>query len=470
MLVKVVGDAVEDRAVRARAVGVVGRAADCGDELGDLTVPEVVSGGVEPLVGRGHVLAVPGCSGGPELTGGVIEVEDADDVRGGELLLEDAPEAAGAVADPDGLRSGCQTLSERLELEALGQSIDRSQHSDQPSLPQPSDLAARAVGAVFEPGNDADLDLAPDDAARGRSVVGSERDHDPVGADHHQEPLHGGLHRLAAHRRAHRDLRQFCFQSGARLLAGHLDPLPHRAGSDPDGRESRHDVSGGRQRNENGQQRRFALELSAVALVKRQTLRLVQRRPFAPMAPPRTPPHPPPPLHAAHARREFPRCPPLAVQPSTTPRTRRPLRRGHGPIRQLRLQNLHAHRTHQPLHRSDHLVQRHGRIHCRYHFLQFRRLSTYSCQQTRRHVGPLSGSKSPERVSHLRRRVVSMSAQPPPTSGCAQLRVNFHHYIHDRVSGTHALPSLADVIRERAADLNLGASWMPAQAASTPDP
>ena len=50
-----------------------------------------------------------------------------------------------------------------------------------------------------------------------------------------------------------------------------------------------------------------------------------------------------------------------------------------------------------------------------------------------------------------------------------KLGVNFHHYIHDRVSGTNAMPSLADVIRERAAEINLGASWMAAPAASTPD-
>ncbi len=39
------------------------------------------------------------------------------------------------------------------------------------------------------------------------------------------------------------------------------------------------------------------------------------------------------------------------------------------------------------------------------------------------------------------------------------LGVSFYHYIHDRVSGAYKMPALADLIEERAKDLNLGASW-----------
>jgi len=40
-----------------------------------------------------------------------------------------------------------------------------------------------------------------------------------------------------------------------------------------------------------------------------------------------------------------------------------------------------------------------------------------------------------------------------------KLGVSFYHYIHDRVSGASQMPSLADLIVERAKILNLGASW-----------
>ena len=40
-----------------------------------------------------------------------------------------------------------------------------------------------------------------------------------------------------------------------------------------------------------------------------------------------------------------------------------------------------------------------------------------------------------------------------------KLGVSFYHYIHDRVSGAFQMPSLANLIQERAKDLNLGASW-----------
>jgi hypothetical protein len=40
-----------------------------------------------------------------------------------------------------------------------------------------------------------------------------------------------------------------------------------------------------------------------------------------------------------------------------------------------------------------------------------------------------------------------------------KLGVSFYHYIHDRVSGASQMPSLADLIAERAKVLNLGASW-----------
>jgi hypothetical protein len=40
-----------------------------------------------------------------------------------------------------------------------------------------------------------------------------------------------------------------------------------------------------------------------------------------------------------------------------------------------------------------------------------------------------------------------------------KLGVSFSHYIHDRVSGAFQMPSLADLIAERAKVLNLGTSW-----------
>jgi hypothetical protein len=40
-----------------------------------------------------------------------------------------------------------------------------------------------------------------------------------------------------------------------------------------------------------------------------------------------------------------------------------------------------------------------------------------------------------------------------------KLGVSVYHYIHDRVSGAFQMPSLADLIEERAKLLNLGASW-----------
>ena len=40
-----------------------------------------------------------------------------------------------------------------------------------------------------------------------------------------------------------------------------------------------------------------------------------------------------------------------------------------------------------------------------------------------------------------------------------KLGASFYHYIHDRVSGAFQMPSLADLIQERATGLNLGASW-----------
>jgi Transposase IS66 family len=41
----------------------------------------------------------------------------------------------------------------------------------------------------------------------------------------------------------------------------------------------------------------------------------------------------------------------------------------------------------------------------------------------------------------------------------AKLDVSFYHYLQDRLTETNALPALADLITERAATLNLGASW-----------
>lgn len=49
-----------------------------------------------------------------------------------------------------------------------------------------------------------------------------------------------------------------------------------------------------------------------------------------------------------------------------------------------------------------------------------------------------------------------------------KLDVNLHRYVVDRVSGTNDIPPLADIIRQRAADLDLGASWRPGPQAAAP--
>lgn len=45
-----------------------------------------------------------------------------------------------------------------------------------------------------------------------------------------------------------------------------------------------------------------------------------------------------------------------------------------------------------------------------------------------------------------------------------KLGVNIYEYLRDRVTGRRAVPKLADVIRQRAQELNLGASWAEAPA------
>ena len=40
-----------------------------------------------------------------------------------------------------------------------------------------------------------------------------------------------------------------------------------------------------------------------------------------------------------------------------------------------------------------------------------------------------------------------------------KLDISFYHYIHDRISRTNQIPSLADLVSQRAKDLNLGWSF-----------
>jgi len=42
-----------------------------------------------------------------------------------------------------------------------------------------------------------------------------------------------------------------------------------------------------------------------------------------------------------------------------------------------------------------------------------------------------------------------------------KLGINFYHYVSDRVSGAFEMPSMAELITQRAQQLNLGASWNP---------
>ena len=40
-----------------------------------------------------------------------------------------------------------------------------------------------------------------------------------------------------------------------------------------------------------------------------------------------------------------------------------------------------------------------------------------------------------------------------------KLGINFYSYLYDRISGTLNIPNLADIIAQRAEELNLAASW-----------
>ena len=42
-----------------------------------------------------------------------------------------------------------------------------------------------------------------------------------------------------------------------------------------------------------------------------------------------------------------------------------------------------------------------------------------------------------------------------------KLGVNFYHYVSDRISGAFEMPSTAELIPQKAQQLNLGASWNP---------
>jgi len=70
----------------------------------------------------------------------------------------------------------------------------------------------------------------------------------------------------------------------------------------------------------------------------------------------------------------------------------------------------------------------------------------------------------------VRKRVVSYGPRSPQGAqawdtfqtllGTAKkLGVNFFHYLRDRIGGARQMPSLADLIQQRAKDLRLGDSW-----------
>jgi hypothetical protein len=66
-------------------------------------------------------------------------------------------------------------------------------------------------------------------------------------------------------------------------------------------------------------------------------------------------------------------------------------------------------------------------------------------------ITPISGRYSPVAVMAL----ISFMSLAATTK---KLGVKFYHYIHERIFGTNQLPPLAEIIHERAQDLNLGAS------------
>jgi hypothetical protein len=77
-----------------------------------------------------------------------------------------------------------------------------------------------------------------------------------------------------------------------------------------------------------------------------------------------------------------------------------------------------------------------------------------------------------EARGRVRKRVVSYGPRSPQEvqawdtfqtllGTAKKLGVNFFHYLRDRIGGARQMPSLADLIHQRAKDLQLGASWEP---------
>ena len=95
---QIVGYALDDLAVVGRSMGCIGRLLKLGDDAVHLAVAELVTGAYQPLTRAWQVEAVPDFGGGPELADGVVEVQDAEGTQGSEVVVEEPPQAARAVA------------------------------------------------------------------------------------------------------------------------------------------------------------------------------------------------------------------------------------------------------------------------------------------------------------------------------------------------------------------------------------
>jgi hypothetical protein len=79
-------------------------------------------------------------------------------------------------------------------------------------------------------------------------------------------------------------------------------------------------------------------------------------------------------------------------------------------------------------------------------------------QKTRHHKDELLIVLLHPEIS-LHNNAAELAARRTLSATAAKLGVNFYHYLTDRLKGAREIPSLAALIPERAAQLNLGASW-----------
>ena len=274
-----------------------------------------------------------------------------------EALLKQAPQPPTTIAEPDDLGSVQDALAYRFAPQAPLERFTVPQDGDQSALLQPGDALAYPSAMLASTGEHPHVELAPAHLPPGVAALWPKRHQDALGPQDQRQSRELGPQRLWRRLVPLRHGGAVCLESLHGLVAGRLDPTPHRPGTDHATAVPAQQPRRGRKRPKDRPGTAQRLQLPTGPLMRLYPQSLIEGSDLWERAPVGTPSDTAAPADRSEQARELALGKPFTAQRGPTGWAGRPRERSLGAFGQHLFDNVESQHTCERPHGPDELRQ-----------------------------------------------------------------------------------------------------------------